>query len=90
MAKRQTTEGNGAFSKIAYIAGGVASLRWVTAGSATCPFCKKLNGRSVLGSETFLQVGTALESDQGKLRVSRNVNHPPAHPGCDCYISPGL
>ena len=90
MAKRQTTEGNGAFSKFAYIAGGVASLRWVTAGSATCPFCKKLNGRSVLGSETFLQAGTALESDEGKLRVSRNVSHPPAHPGCDCYISPGI
>jgi HK97 family phage portal protein len=90
MAKRQTTEGNGAFSKFAYIAGGVVSLRWVTAGSATCPFCKKLNGRSVLGSETFLQAGTALESDEGKLRVSRNVNHPPAHPGCDCFISPGL
>jgi len=90
MAKRQTTEGNGAFSKFAYVAGGVVSLRWVTAGSATCPFCKKLNGRSVLGSETFLQAGTALESDEGKLRVARNVNHPPAHPGCDCFISPGL
>jgi len=90
MAKRQTTEGNGAFSKFAYIAGGVVSLRWVTAGSATCPFCKKLNGRSVLGAETFLQAGTALESDEGKLRVSRNVNHPPAHPGCDCFISPGI
>ena len=90
MAKRQPTEGNGAFSKFAYIAGGVVSLRWVTAGSATCPFCKKLNGRSVLGAETFLQAGTALESDEGKLRVSRNVNHPPAHPGCDCFISPGI
>tara|TARA_R110000744_G_scaffold305007_1_gene413348 strand:+ start:2420 stop:4444 length:2025 start_codon:yes stop_codon:yes gene_type:complete len=90
MAKRQTTEGNGAFSKFAYVAGGVVSLRWVTAGSATCPFCKKLNGRSVLGSETFLQAGTALESEEGKLRVARNVNHPPAHPGCDCFISPGL
>ena len=89
VAKRQATEGNGAFSKLAYIAGGIISLRWVTAGSATCPFCRKLNGRSVLGSENFLEAGTALESDQGKLRVRRNVGHPPAHPGCDCYISPG-
>ena len=90
MAKRQTTEGNGAFSKFAYIAGGVISLRWVTAGSATCPFCRKLNGRSVLVSGNFLEAGSALESDEGKLKAPGNVGHPPAHPGCDCFISPGL
>ena len=88
MAKRQTTEGNGAFSKFAYIAGGVISLRWVTAGTATCPFCKKLNGRSTLVSGNFLEAGTAFDSEEGKLKVPSNVGHPPAHPGCDCYISP--
>ena len=90
MAKRQTTEGNGAFSKFAYIAGGVISLRWVTAGSATCPFCRKLNGKVVESFSNFLDAGQALDTDEGKLVPRSNVGHPPAHPGCDCFISSGL
>ena len=89
VATRQTTEGNGAFSKFAYVAGGAIALRWVTSGS-NCPFCKKLSGRTVLGSENFLEAGSALDSDQGQLKVRKNVGHPPAHPGCDCFISPSL
>ena len=89
MANRQTTEGNGAFTKFAYVAGGVISLRWVTAGSATCPFCKKLNGRNIIASGNFLEAGTAFDTEEGRLKVPRNVGHPPAHPGCDCFISPG-
>ena len=90
MAARQTTEGNGAFSKFAYVAGGVVSVRWVTSGAATCPFCRKLNGQVVESFTNFINAGQALESDQGKLVPRRNVSHPPAHPGCDCYISSGL
>ena len=90
MAKRQTTEGNGAFSKFAYIAGGIIVVRWVTAGSATCPFCKKLNGRAVESFQNFIDAGQALETDEGKLVSRSNVGHPPAHPGCDCFISPGI
>jgi HK97 family phage portal protein len=90
MAKRQTTEGNGAFSKFAYIAGGIVIVRWVTAGAATCPFCRKLNGKVVESFTNFLDAGQALDTDEGKLVPRSNVGHPPAHPGCDCFISPGL
>ncbi len=100
IAKRQTTEGNGAFSKFAYVTAGVIQLRWVTAGSATCPFCRKLNGRVVGSFESFINAGEALFSDEeleelqgaapSKLVPRKNVRHPPAHPGCDCYISPSF
>ena len=102
MAKRQTTEGNGAFSKFTYIIGGVISMRWVTAGAATCPFCRKLNGKVVETFENFINAGETLEvieeddtvigetSKKVRLVPRKNVGHPPAHPGCDCFVSPGL
>ena len=88
MAARQTTEGNGAFSKFAYVAGGIISLRWVAVGK-NCPFCNRLNGRVVGTTSPFLEAGAALTTDQGKLVPKRGVGHPPAHPGCNCFISPG-
>lgn len=90
MAVRQTTEGNGAFSKFAYVAGGVAKLRWVTSGSATCPFCRKLNGRVVASFENFVNAGQALENEDQKLVPRGNIGHPPVHPGCDCFILPSI
>ena len=100
MAARQTTEGNGAFSKFAYIAGGVVTLRWVTAGAATCPFCRKLNGKTIETFENFINAGEALESvEEGEgldadkisnLVPRKNIGHPPAHPGCDCFILPAF
>ena len=63
IALRQTTEGNGAFAKLAYVSGGIVSLRWVTAGSATCPFCRKLSGMTVQAATNFVNAAEALEAE---------------------------
>lgn len=90
----QMTEGNGAFSKYAYVAAGVISLRWVTAGAASCPFCKKLDGRVVETQTNFVNADQTVEASEGektgKMRTKRNIGHPPLHGGCDCFISPGF
>ena len=90
IAAQQTAEANGAVSKFAYVAGGIIKIRWVTAGKATCPFCRKLSGRVVESFTNFIDQDQALETDEGKLIPRRNIGHPPAHPGCDCFVSPGL
>ena len=87
---KQMTEGNGAFSKYAYIAGGVTALRWVTAGPANCPFCKKLSGVVVGTVSNFVEAGQTVESGSDKLRARQNIGHPPLHGGCDCFISPSF
>tara|TARA_B100000686_G_scaffold355062_1_gene469535 strand:+ start:3740 stop:5767 length:2028 start_codon:yes stop_codon:yes gene_type:complete len=90
VARKETSEGNGAFSKFAYVAGGVMGLRWVTAGSETCPFCKKLSGKIVGTMERFVEAGQSVESEAGNLTPRNNIGHPPLHSGCDCFISPSL
>ena len=90
MSRRQTTEGNGAFAKYAYIAGGIVTLRWVTTGADTCPFCKKLSGAIVESKSNFVNAGQTVQSDAGDLVPRRNIGHPPLHGGCDCFISPSL
>ena len=90
----QMTEGNGAFSKFAYVVGGVLSLRWVTAGAASCPFCKKLDGQVVETQTNFVNADQTIEASEGektgKMRTKRSIGHPPLHGGCDCFISPSL
>ena len=90
MSRRQTTEGNCAFAKYAYIAGGVVTLRWVTTGADTCPFCKKLSGAIVESKSNFVNAAQTVQSDAGDLVPRRNIGHPPLHGGCDCFISPSL
>ena len=90
IARKETTEGNGAFSKYAYVAAGVMSLRWVTTGTETCPFCKKLSGKVVSSTERFVEAGATVESEAGDLVPRSNIGHPPLHSGCDCFISPSI
>ena len=90
VARRNTTEGNGAFAKFAYVAAGVLTLRWVTTGSDTCPFCKKLSGAIVESKSNFVNAGQTVQSVVGDLVPRRNIGHPPLHSGCDCFISPSL
>jgi len=87
---RQMAEGNGAFSKFGYIAGGIVTLRWITTGTDTCPFCKKLSGAIVGSTSNFVNAGQSVQSDAGDLVPRRNIGHPPLHAGCDCFISPSL
>ena len=89
VARQQTTQANAAISKYAYVAGGIISLRWVTSGSDTCPWCKRLSGKEVGTQQVFVEAGQAVETDDDKkLTPSINIGHPPLHSGCDCFISP--
>ena len=106
IARKETTEANGAFSKVAYTAAGVISKRWVTAGSLTCPYCKKLSGKVVSMSERFVEkyaevapdpgldiTGDSVEGDKKELKpmvATSNIGHPPLHSNCDCFISAGI
>ena len=89
VARQQTTQTNSAISKYAYVAGGIIALRWVTSGSDTCPWCKRLSGKKVGTQQLFVEAGQAVETDDDKkLTPSINIGHPPLHSGCDCFISP--
>ena len=87
VARAQTTQTNGAISKYAYMVGGIISLRWVTRGTDTCPYCKKLSGKVVSTKQNFVEGGTPVEADEKKLTPNNNIGHPPLHGGCDCFIS---
>ncbi len=68
-------------------AAGVTTLKWVTFGSGDCPFCDSLDGVTVGIEQPFALKGTELGLGE-KLGISRDVHHPPLHPGCDCQIVP--
>ena len=89
VAREQTTKTNSALSKYAYVAGGIISLRWVTNGSDTCPWCKRLSGKKVGTQQVFVEAGQAVEAEgDKKLTPSVSIGHPPLHSGCNCFISP--
>ena len=88
VARAQTTQANAAVSKLAYMTGGIISLRWVTTGPETCPYCKKLGGMVVGTKQNFVEGGTTVETNERNLTPSKNIGHPPLHNGCDCFISP--
>lgn len=69
---------------------GVAELKWVTQGSTHCPYCTKLDGRTV-GIETpFIAKGDEVDGDEEgqTLKATRNTFHPPVHAGCRCQVVP--
>lgn len=78
------------FVKMAFVLAGVTHIRWNAAGD-TCPSCQRLHGRSIGIQQVFIQAGE--EHDQGEgsspLKLTTDVSHPPAHRGCDCFITKG-
>lgn len=72
-----------------FMLGGVGYLRWVARGEETCPYCRALNGRVVGIRDSFLGAGESFmpEGAEAPLVVTRRVGHPPAHRGCDCWVT---
>ncbi|WTW96594.1 phage portal protein [Streptomycetaceae bacterium NBC_01309] len=87
-AKWEGTQLPNAAAREAWKEAGVRELRWVAQGK-NCPYCTKLDGRTV-GIETpFIAKGDEVEGDDGEaLKAKRNTFHPPVHPGCDCQVVP--
>lgn len=77
-----------ATAKYVYITGGIQSVRWQAFGDS-CPYCNKLNGRTVPIYDNFLSAGQPLtveDEDKPPLVPGRNIGHPPTHRGCDCML----
>ncbi|GEC02963.1 hypothetical protein SSP24_06180 [Streptomyces spinoverrucosus] len=68
---------------------GVRELKWVTQGSQHCPYCTKLDGRTIAIEEPFIAKGDEVEGEDGEaLKAKRNTFHPPVHAGCRCQVVP--
>lgn len=88
-ASRETRRMNNALALASYAAIGVTSKRWATV-SDNCPYCNKLNGRTISITEYFLEKGDAITAEGvSPLPITRNLGHPPAHDGCDCMVVAG-
>jgi HK97 family phage portal protein len=86
-------EGNqmsNAAAREAWKEAGVTTLKWINQGSKTCPYCKKLDGRTTEIETPFIAKGDAVHGDEEgeKLVAKRNTFHPPVHVGCDCQVVP--
>ncbi|GGN47293.1 phage portal protein [Streptomyces fuscichromogenes] len=90
VAQWQGNQFGNAAAREAWKDAGVRSLKWVTQGSKTCPYCKKLDGRTTPIEDPFIGKGDEIDGDGDgeKLVAKRNTFHPPVHVGCDCQVVP--
>lgn len=90
VAATETTRSANAVTRERWKRGGVRRITWVTQGSRHCPFCPKLDGRTVGIEQTFAGDGDELDGDEGTapLRVKRPTRHPPIHAACKCGLRP--
>ena len=87
-ARWQTAQLPNAAAREAWKTAGVKRLKWVTSGSSDCPFCSKMDGKTVAIEEAFVPEGGEVTGLEQKLKVDRKMFHPPLHPGCDCQVVP--
>lgn len=65
---------------------GVMFLRWVSSGE-NCPYCDRMNGRTVGIAQWFVQLGEGVDVEGlPALRPGTSLRHPPLHQGCDCMV----
>lgn len=90
IASRQAFEAGNALITASYGTAGVTKLRWVT-NSGACPFCTKLNGKTVGIQEYFISAGDTVDGDEDSqpMLVRSNTRHGPIHGGCECTVVAG-
>lgn len=76
-----------------YRRAGVRRLVWKLGAARSgkhCPFCTRLNGKTVGIDESFLHDGDELEGEEGqpKMKIRGNRAHAPAHSTCRCHVAP--
>ena len=84
---------------------GVKKLKWVSGtGKGSCPFCKRINGKTVSIEKNFFEANDVIYSkpdnpitdtsdpNYGKgymaMKIYSSKKHPPIHKGCRCTIAP--
>ncbi len=88
-ARWEATQLPNAAAREAWKEAGVQKLQWVARGSKSCPYCTKLDGRTIAIEEPFIAKGDEVEGEDGEaLKAKRNTFHPPVHAGCDCEVIP--
>lgn len=65
---------------------GVTRKVWRSSGGS-CPYCQKMNGRTIEVDRNFLEAGEELTPEGATpMAMTSSVGHPPVHQGCDCSI----
>lgn len=88
IALREVVTSGGGIATAIYAMAGFGSV-WRTVGE-TCPYCSRLDGRTVEAGQKFLEAGDTIDPEDGEtepLVVGRGIGHPQAHEGCDCIVS---
>ncbi len=90
VADIETVRSNNAAAVAMYAFAGRTVLTWRAFGK-NCPYCSRLNGKTVGIQDAFIAEGEDFEPEgaEGPLTPSHDVRHPPAHKGCDCMITAG-
>lgn len=86
VAHSESTRGSNAFAKSAYLLAGITSLRWITTGAKTCPYCSSLDGSVIEIHNDFALPGDQLIENDNPMEIQSHIGHPPLHRGCDCQI----
>lgn len=76
----------GIIGKFVYRGAGVRRLRWITAGSKTCPYCNELSGRVVGIDQAFVAKDDRLDTEDGQMEIRKPALTPPLHGGCMCMV----
>jgi HK97 family phage portal protein len=84
----QTSQLPNAAAREAWKEAGVKKLTWTTTGSSDCPFCSRMDGKTVAIDKPFVHEGGEVTGLEASLQIDRDTHHPPLHPGCDCQVVP--
>lgn len=64
----------------------IRRIRWKNVAT-TCPYCTRLDGRTVAVGGAFHAAGDSIQPDgAAPLTFKRTMRYPPAHLACDCVV----
>ncbi len=86
IAENEPVRANGAITREVFMVAGITRLKWVNTGSATCPYCRSLNGKIVGITQSFVDEGDFKPEGQAPMKIRGPHFTPPLHQGCDCSI----
>jgi len=70
-----------------YKLNGIQKKKWI-AGENESPFCKDLDGKIIPISDYFFTRGTEIVKQNKKLKLWRDIKHPPLTKNCFCVVEP--
>ena len=85
IAMEETVRTNNAVAVTVYAAMGIQFIRSVAFGE-NCPYCSKLDGKTIGINQWMLAAGDELQPEgvDKPLTSNTNLRHAPYHGGCDC------